>query len=198
LPLVPLHNEKELLDKISTGDEQAFELLFNHYYPLLRPLASSFSLTPQDIEETLQETFIRVWLHRDRLLDIENLQGWLVRVTSRECINTLRKNLRFEKQAELSLVDRELPGKEETHLEIEVSEIKQQIYNAIQHLPEQRRKIYLLSRQEGMKPAQIAEELSLSVSTVKNTLVVALKQIREYLSGKGYQFLFSACLINFF
>jgi RNA polymerase sigma-70 factor (ECF subfamily) len=67
-----------------------------------------------------------------------------------------------------------------------VAEITRLAGEAISLLPRQRQQIYRLSREAGLKPAAIAEQLSLSVHTVKNALVSALKQIREYLEMAGH------------
>jgi len=54
-------------------------------------------------------------------------------------------------------------------------------------LPEQRRRIYQMSRDEGMKIVEIAERLAISPNTVKNTLVVSLRFIRQYLADRGHE-----------
>ena len=67
-----------------------------------------------------------------------------------------------------------------------LSEINRLVGLAVGRMPPQRQRIYRLSREGGMKPAEIAEKLSLSVNTVKNVLVVALKEIRESLAASGH------------
>ncbi len=67
-----------------------------------------------------------------------------------------------------------------------VNDIRALVQQAIAELPPQRRRIYLLQREHGLKPAEIASELGISVSTVKNTLLVATKAIREKVEKGGY------------
>jgi len=181
-----LNNEKELVHQIASGDEQAFGAFFSYYYPQLFSLVHRFSLNDEDVREALQETFLQVWLQRDLLSTIQNMRGWLLRIATRQCRAILRKNLlilRSENRAGEDI----LSGEASLTEPITVTEIANLVREAVQRMPDQRRRIYQLSREEGMKPSEIAVLLSLSVSTVKNTLVTALKQIREHLSQAGYQ-----------
>jgi RNA polymerase sigma-70 factor (ECF subfamily) len=65
-------------------------------------------------------------------------------------------------------------------------------------MPPQRQRIYRMSREQGLKPADIAEALSLSVNTVKNVLVTALKEIRNHLAAAGHVISLLYVLIMFF
>lgn len=69
---------------------------------------------------------------------------------------------------------------------IRINEIKKLVAQAVAQLSEQRKRIYLLSRNEGMTIPEIALALQISPNTVKNALVISLKQIREYLARHGY------------
>lgn len=168
-----LYDQQAIQLRVAEGDEDAFALLFNHYYPLLRPLVAGYALSNADMEEILQETFIRVWLYRDRLPGIENFHGWICRVASRECLTMLRKNLRNRKHLAALEPDNTMPSTaDKTHL----SEISRLIREAVDQMPARRRRIYQMSRVEGMKPAEIAEALSISLNTVRNVLVKALNR----------------------
>lgn len=181
-----LHNEVELLLRVSEGDERAFAELFAFYYPRIYTLVYRFSLNDEDVREALQETFLTIWLQREQLTDINNLDGWLLRIASRKCRALLRKNLlsrRTDGKAAQVANDTHAGDPAET---LQVAEVGRLISLVVRDMPEQRRLIFTLSRQEGLKPSEIAARLNLSVSTVKNTLVTALRQIRQSLSEAGY------------
>lgn len=183
----PLYRQQDLLQRISEGDEKAFEVVFNEYYPMIRPFVWKLTQSSRDTEEVLQETFIRVWLFRDKILGIDNLRAWIFKVASRECLTLLRKKL-HERQ-KLANWQQDISGGavEETPADFaQLSEINRIVKEAINQMPLQRRRIYQMSREEGMKPREIAEALSLSVSTVKNVLVTSLKYIRDYLADAGH------------
>jgi RNA polymerase sigma-70 factor (ECF subfamily) len=186
VPVEVLHNERELLLRIAEGDEKAFTDLFNHYYTLLRPFILKFSKLHEDTEEIIQETFIRVWLNRDNLVEIENFHSWIFTIASRLCLMLIRKNLNNQKKA-IAYDQKQLSNVSETPADsFQVAEITRLINKAVNLMPPQRKRIYRMSREEGMKPADIAKSLSLSVHTVKNVLVTALKEIRSYLLDAGH------------
>lgn len=175
---------------ISDGDERAFATLFNHYYCLVRPFVWKFTQSPRDTEEILQETFIKIWLHRYKITEIENLRAWIFKIASRECLYTLRKNLHYRQK--MSALQMGIPAEalEETPADlVQTAEISRIVQKAVDQMPVQRKRIYQMSRDEGMKPGEIAEALSLSVSTVKNVLSTSLKYIRDRLAAAGHIFL---------
>ncbi len=180
-----LNTEKELLLKISEGDEKAFGVLFHRYYPRIYALVHRFSLQDHEVHEALQESFIRLWLQRDKLNEIINLQGWLLRIASRQCRDMLRKNLLLQRTS-VHLQNNASPNIDGTSEKVFINEMKRLIQEAIELMPNQRRHIYQLSRKDGLSPSEIAEHLTLSVSTVKNTLTAALVHIRNHLSDAGY------------
>ena len=70
---------------------------------------------------------------------------------------------------------------------MDLKEVHQLIIEAVGQLPAQRRRIYQMSRDEGMKIPEIAERLGISPNTVKNTLVMSLGFIRKYLAERGHE-----------
>lgn len=185
LPDNNLNNERELLLRIAEGDEGAFGVIFNKYYPQVYAAVHRFSLQNHEIHEALQETFIRVWLQRDQLGDIDNLKAWLLRIASRQCRDMLRKNLLIQRTSyefEKNLV----AEVDDTSGKLALNEIKWLVQEAVELMPVQRRRIYEMSRNQGLSPSEISMRLSLSVSTVKNTLAAGLLHIRKHLSNSGY------------
>jgi len=190
--------EKELCMRIADGDEEAFASLFNRYYPLLRPFILKFTHSADKTEEMLQETFMRVWLNRDQLPEIDNLQAWIFTIASRQCLQAIRTELNHRKKL-AALQIRESGLDANTPLDAtQLAEISRLISQAVNNMPPQRQRIYRMSREQGLKPAAIAEALSLSVTTVKNALVAALKDIRHHLGAAGHTISLVFILIMFF
>lgn len=179
-------NESELLARIAEGDEAAFSQVFHFYYPRLLSFVSRFDQSSGNVDEAIQETFIRVWISRDQLPDIDNFRAWLFTIASREAIALIRKNLLKQKTGQAFLKNRPFPDPATPAELTETREIKRLVGEAVARMPPARRRIYLMSREEGLKPAEIAARLNLSVSTVKNTLVSALQDIRRFLALHGH------------
>lgn len=182
--------EQDLLARVAKGDEAAFTSLFRSYYPRLLQFLSRFDRDADHVDEAIQETFIRVWTSRDRLGEIDNFRAWLFTVASREAIALIRKNLLKEKTIRRYQMNQPSFDIETPAGIADAGEIRRLVEEAIAGMPPARRRVYLLSREQGLKPAEIASRLDLSVSTVKNTLVTALTDIRKFLALHGHLFLF--------
>jgi len=174
------------LSLIAEGDEKAFYTFYFHYGNLLRPFLLQYTRSQNDVEDIIQETFIRVWLNRDRLQEIENLAGWLYRIASRVYLDHLDRNIkRNERKAafgELLYGSGQVTSSERTHLH----ELHNIIQRILDNLPEKKKQVFRLNREMAMKPAQIAARLNMPVGTVKNQLSAALREIRDQLAAAGY------------
>lgn len=178
------YRHQVLLDA-SEGDEKAFAKLFYEYSPSLLAFARKLSNNSLEAEEIIQNVFLRVWIHRDKLTEIENIKSWLYKFVVNESLTYIRKrgvrdkaDLQFKAGA--TIVDNSIEK------EVNLNELKRIVAKAVDCLPEQRKKIYNLSRNEGLTIPQISELLGISPNTVKNTLVSSLKFIRDYLKKYGY------------
>lgn len=182
----PVGNNEErlLLRQIADGDEQAFAVLFYRYLPVLQPFALKFTKSANAAEEIIQDTFLRVWLNRDKLEDVENVKSWLYRYASNECLNYLRKELKQAKAIDNLVIEH--PKQSNTTIEtINLNDVSYLVQQAVDKLPVQRKRIYQMSRTEGMNIPEIAAALDLSPNTIKNALVISLKTIREHLNKHG-------------
>lgn len=178
-----IYNENELLLKIAEGDEKAFRQLYQLYnarlYSFLLRLTAGSADMASDI---LQETFLQLWLYRDALHGIDNPRAYINRMAANRAQLWMRKNLNH---AEL---DQTLSSASSDSLELLSSKtLANHIASIVANMPEQRREIYKLHREKGLTSAQIADQLQLSSSTVRNTVAAALKDIRKKLSDMGYR-----------
>ena len=177
--------DKELFQLISEGDETAFRQLFHLYAPRFRALALRITQTAAVTEDIIQETFLRLWISRDKLKEIEHPPAWLLRIALYQCFTYLRKQAAHHKAVSNMLPTEPVFSPEE---DISYAFMREQVGVAVQQLPPQAKRIYLLSREQGLKIPEIAEKLSLSPNTVKNSLVRSLHTIRQHLERLGMLF----------
>lgn len=180
-----LYNEKELLRQIAEGNEQAFSQLFAIYAKLLYPFLYNIGKSQWMAEEFIQETMLKVWLHRDKLPEIEYPRAWIYRISSNLALSYIQKKL-VEERATTHLKMEVPVVMSEIEEYITLKKLQECIQAAIQQLPTQRKIIFQLSRVKGLSRAEIAEELNISEKTVKNAMNAALRSIREYLQRSGY------------
>ncbi len=173
------YQEKELLLRIAEGDEAAFTVLFNLYSTPLAAIALRMLQSESAKQEVLQEVFIKIWLNRDRLTDIQLPGPWLRKITIHECLQYLRKTSLYH--AKLEDLKPEDASFNQALNTISVKEIQHAVKRALQAMPPQRRTIYELSREKGMPTKAIAAQLGLSDGYVRNALSAALQTIRSFL-----------------
>lgn len=187
-------DEKDLFLRIAEGDEPAFRALYHLYGKLLLPFLVKLTGSQDMADEIIQEVFLRVWLYRDKLPEIDHPRAWIFQIGSNQAHTWLKKNTIAAKAIRLHQ-DGQLSTENPVEASLTVNAIKRLVQEAIAGLSPQRRRIYLLQREHGMKPAAIASQLGISVSTVKNTLLMAAKAVREKVEKAGYVLY---CLVLFF
>lgn len=175
----PIYDDKELFLLISRGDEEAFTLLFHKYTPKLFPFVFKLTRSEHLAQEMIQETFLRLWVSRVDLVNIENPSAWIYRIASNLSINYLRnQNNRLRILQTLPIA-----GMQDTSEEkMDSKELEGIIRLAVNLLPEKRQEVYRLSREDGLSHQQIADKLNISINTVKNQIGSSLKFIQEFIS----------------
>ncbi|HEX6432462.1 MAG TPA: RNA polymerase sigma factor [Niastella sp.] len=192
----PSYENKELIGRIADGDEQAFALLYHEILPVLHSFLFKMLKSETAVQDAVQEAFIRIWMNRDKLPAVEHPRAWMAKVALNECYRLLRKQARL-KEKETVLSGEDPPEPDQTTDRIALAETKRLINSAIEELPERRKLIFKMSREQGMKIPEIAAALGLSSGYVKNALVLALQQLRKRLTEEGRILLILLILKNF-
>jgi len=135
----------------------------------------------------VQDTFLKIWEHKESLGSVSSIPGYLYRAVRNNCLNHL-KHLsivhKYEDSYAQLLANAEdyLAVTQENGQSILISkEFEGQIYDAIEKLPEQCRQIFKLSRLEGLKNNEIAEMKRVTLNTVQKQISIALEKLREML-----------------
>lgn len=172
-------NEKELFYQLKQGNEIAFEKIFNNYYAPLCLFANQFLTDNEKAEEIVQDLFVTLWSKRQNIQVDNSVNQYLFRSVKNQCLNQIQHYKIREKYAQKvkENFDHEI---NESDYFLEVDLIKK-IEESIESLPEKRKQIFKLSREEGLKYKEIAEKLDLSIKTVETQMGLALKQLREKL-----------------
>ena len=177
-------NEHELCCNLQNGDEKAFEKLFRFYYRPLCVFASRILQDEDEAEELVQDFFVKFWEKRTQIQIETSLKSYLFRSTKNLCLNRLKHEQIKIQHAKKVVADSEEKDFDGQFIEVD---LQKDIENSIAELPEKRREIFRLSREEGLKYREIAERLNISVKTVEAQMGLAIKTLRERL--KKYNFL---------
>lgn len=157
-----------------------FEELFNTHYSNLCAYANNFLKDVDASEEVVQEILFKLWTNKDSIIITTSVQSYLFRAVRNASLNVL-KHVNIREDYKLHH-EYEMQEEQSSEDEMIVSELEQKIREAIDQLPLERKKVFIMSRYEGLKYKEIADKLNISVSTVENQMVKALKFLRNELA----------------
>ena len=172
-----LTDDKELYLNIRDGGEHAFKALFQKYYSSLCHFAYHFLNDRETAEEIVQDMFVRIWEKRSDLNIETSVKHYLFRSVRNQCLNQIQ-HLKIRQQYSNRI-------KESVHQEIDPDQyylevnLIERIEKSIESLPAKRQEIFRLSREQGMKYKEIADELNISIKTVEAQMGMALKHLRD-------------------
>jgi RNA polymerase sigma factor (sigma-70 family) len=181
---IPLHNEKRLISRIREGDRKAFQEFYVHYTPLVQQYLRLFVPDPADLDELAQDIFLKIWVKRHLLANVETFQGYLFRMCKNHVLNYFRSLKVSRKLVELSASEEETQaeGTESQYLFKQYYEIAM---DGINKLSQGRRRILLMTIERGLSLDEIAAEMEITRAGVKKQLYAAMALVRKYLQEHG-------------
>jgi RNA polymerase sigma-70 factor (family 1) len=188
--------EKIWLARVAIGDEQAFRALYDSYSPRIYSLGMHLTRSAVMAEELVQDVFEKLWKKRASLPHVEHFPAYIKAMVRNTASNHL-KRMAHERLILQRLAQEQPDGEYTTDIAMEQNRFRQFWQESIDSLSPRVKEVYLLSRVEGLKNAEIAEKLGISVYTVKEYLKKALSLIRVHLDNR-LDFLVVAAMIYFF
>jgi len=183
-----IESEKELLEQIRLGNKTAYELFYKDHYKALHALAYNYVKRHEIAEEIVHDVFITLWNKAEGISINQSFKSYVMRSVVNASLNFLKKEKvdagRHEKYTEWT---NRVPESEDNVEDKEVLLIK--LEKALELLPPQCKKVMLMSRFDKMKQQDIADQLNISIKTVKNHLTFGFAKIRTILAAEGIQFI---------
>ena len=173
-------DDKEYVECLKKDDFIAFDTLFHKYSASLYAFALSITRDSFAAEEVTQLVFLKVWEKREQIKEHLSFKSFLFSVAYHETISWLRKE-KSEKMRIGEFVRISGFQTSETEQTVEFRNIEGLANELIQEMPEKRKEIFILSREQGFSNKEIAEKLGISIKTVENQMTSALKYLREKL-----------------
>ena len=168
-------DERELLMQVASGNENAFRQLFMVHHQQLGVHMLRITNSIELAEEVVQDVFVKIWFTRESLVRVDNFKAYLFVISKNHALNCLKK------LAKERAMIRQLEDTGSTNPEVAGTDMYYNLLDeAIDQLPPQQQKVYLLSRHGRLKYTEIADQLELSRETVKKYLQIATVSITEY------------------
>jgi RNA polymerase sigma factor, sigma-70 family/RNA polymerase sigma-70 factor, Bacteroides expansion family 1 len=164
----------DLLRRIKCDDSKALRILFERYFAALCHFASKFVKNSDLAEESVSDVFLNVWLKRERIEIKTNLKTYLYVAVRNQSLNYLKKNKKYLENLEIADREEKISDLNADRF-IQYEEFKEDIDSLLRQLPEKRQMVFRMNRLDGLSYKEIAEILSISVNTVQNQMVEAVK-----------------------
>lgn len=175
-----MESERELVERMSKGDESAFTKLFYLYKDKLYSFTLRLVNSSDVAEDIVQDVFLKLWNNRAQLAAINSFGGYVFQMAQNQSINSFRR-MASETLILSELYHQQSTADLSTEQAIHFRETQTLVATIVNKLPPQQKLVYQLSREQGLRHDEIAQQLKLAPSTVKNHLIQALNTIREQL-----------------
>lgn len=176
------NSDKEALLALAKGHEPAFRFIYDRYYYNVARVGMKYLQDARLTEDLIQEIFSGIWANRSQFIGVEQFQFYLYTMVKNRALKYL-KSIARESAARLEFTRSKPEGENNIDHYLNDKAYTELINNAVENLPEQRKKIFRLARYEGLSHHDIAERLQLSPQTVSNQMASALKTIRSAVQG---------------
>lgn len=179
------YTDEELIHRFQKGDEAAYLELVKRYRDKLTNFAYRFMGNPEDAEDIVQDTFVKLFTHRHFYRNIAKFSTWIYTITANLAKTELRKRKR-RKVSYLSQMgtedkDFDIPGEDTTDEYTEGRFAKSRIQDAIQTLPIHFRTAVILRDIQELSYEEISKILDVPLGTVKSRINRARLQLQEEL-----------------
>ncbi len=170
------YSDESLFSLVQNGDNTAFDVLYERFFPLLYIHALRKLQDEQEAKDLVQDTFTALYQKRESIGALQNFSGYLYVSLKNNILNFLeKKNVRINYLENIEVQQ----GYSAVENYVFEKELQTQIEEGIDLLPEKMRLVFELSRYEHLSHKEIGEQLNISDKTVKRQIVNALKIIRS-------------------
>lgn len=173
--------DEKLIAAIGNDDYTSYNKLFVRYYSRLCCYVYRLLGEKEDAEDVVQDLFFTLWNNRKKIAIGENVSGYLYKMAKNLALNHIRTQTNYKTVLENR--EEQLSYYEENPLETE--EFRMALYDCINLLPGRCKEVLLLHRVKGLKQKEIADQLSISVKTIKNQIWASLQRLKKCLEVKG-------------
>lgn len=171
--------DAEIVRRVLSGQTDEYAVLVRRYKDVLYRYAERMMGRPDDAEDIVQQAFVKGFQRLDRCRDPDRVGGWLFRIAVNLCKDSLKGRRRREVPLEAAGALRAEGGSPE--VTTERTEIREEIYSALQELSPEQREAFVLKHVEGWSYEEMSERLDVSVSALKMRVHRAREELQVLL-----------------
>jgi RNA polymerase sigma-70 factor, ECF subfamily len=172
--------DEDLLAMLEQDSTIAFEELYVRYKGKLKTFCVFILKSETVAQDMVQEIFIKIWLNRKELNTGQSFSHYVYTLAKNQSLNELRSAKRKDLLENILLLQQEEQSTTSADTQLIFDEYQKMLEEAIAKLPDQKRRIFQMSRQEGLSHKEIAEQMGLSPHTIQTHVSDSLRFIKEY------------------
>lgn len=173
-------SEEKLVQSLKKGDEKAFNVIFHQWFPTLFQYSVQMLKSEIDAEDVVQEAFIRLWQHRDRITSETTVKSILFVITRNLLLTKLKRKLNTPVFEDYLLYLNKI-GRYDNSM-LEYKQFCEYLDSIVMELPPHQQRVVRMSKFQQMTNKEIASALEINEQSVKNNLSLGLKYIRNRLT----------------
>ena len=170
--------EEDIITAIREGNTVAFQHVFDTCYEPLCAYAHSILRNAHEAEDTVQSIFMKLWEKREAMEIRQSVRSYLFKAVYNQCLNQIEHRAVKARHRAFSQLEETVPPTDPESLPEDLDE---RIRVAVDNLPSQCRRIFVLSRYDGLRYPEISARLNISINTIQNQICKALKYLRQEL-----------------
>ena len=169
-----------VLEKARRGDRDAFAQIIRIHFRTAYVVALAIVDEPSDAEDVVQDAFVRCWQRLDQCRRAGSFAGWLRTIVRSVAMNHLEREA---VRATAALDAHPVPSRESPARDLDRSELRRRLTEALKHLTPAQREVLLLYDLEGFRHGEIAKLLGISEIVSRRRLSNARKRMRGAMEG---------------
>ena len=177
--------DKAVVQQVNKGSEQAFAELYKAYYAYLNAVAIYYLQDKEVAQEVVDDVFLNVWEKRENL--VFPIHYYLVRSVQNGCLNYIRSQRALQTALDghrdevLFFLEEHILSTSTPLEDVELKETEAEIRRVVDNLSIKMRAVFEAYFYDGKSAEEIAEEMNLSVNTIRVQIKNALDKLKQSL-----------------
>jgi len=165
------------IEKMKAGDRESFTQVFRHYYSPMVRFCIRYVADSDIASEIVQDLFVKLWSNREKISFNTSFESYMLTSVRNSAITYINKE-RAHNETHLRVFSEESDNTDPSET-LQSNNLEESYRQILKDMPDKRREVFLASRYDGLKYAEIAEKLGISQKTVEAQMSAAIKQLKD-------------------
>ncbi len=174
-------DDRALIEAMRDGDELAFVSLYNRYKDQVYGFCLKMLLDKERAADVMQDTFLRVYENRERLLNVGSFRSWLFTIARNQCLNVIRREKRQVSLEPAMREDASMKASQKPSAPLEKSEQVELVNHCLAQLKPDYREVIILREYQNLSYKEIAAVTRSTLSAVKSRLFKARRKLATFI-----------------